>query len=213
MPGKNTRELGGKPLFMHTADFVLENMRKNDELCISTNDEDVIAIAEANNISVPFRRPDHLAGDQSGTYEVLIHALDYYKSLGRHFDAVMLLQPTSPFRIKSDHRNVLDEFDKECDMVVTVRESKDNPYFMLFEENTSGFLEKSKKGDFERRQDCPPVYAYNGSMYLIRVSSLEKSKIYQFNKIKKVVMPESRSIDIDTMADWILAEYTLNINY
>ena len=82
-------------------------------------------------------------------------------------------------------------------------------YFTLFEEDNNGFLYKSKKGDFERRQDCPKVYEFNGSMYLIKIESIKKYKIADFKNIKKIIMPNERSVDIDTIEDWILAEYYL----
>jgi N-acylneuraminate cytidylyltransferase len=92
-------------------------------------------------------------------------------------------------------------------MVVSVKIAKENPYFTLFENSSDGFIEKSKLGLFDRRQDTPEVYAFNGSMYLISVDSLKKSKLGDFKKIKKIIMPEERSVDIDTLADWSLAEF------
>ena len=97
----------------------------------------------------------------------------------------------------------------DLDMVVSVKQSKENPYFNLFEENSEGYLIKSKAGNFSRRQDCPQVLAYNGSMYLINTSSVKKYSFSEFSKIKKVIMPDERSIDIDTYADWKLAEFYL----
>ena len=90
-----------------------------------------------------------------------------------------------------------------------VKKAKENPYFTLFEENSEGFLNKSKIGNYERRQDCPEVYAFNGSMYLINIESIKKSRIAALKRIKKIIMPEERSVDIDTLADWALAEYYL----
>ena len=85
-------------------------------------------------------------------------------------------------------------------------------YFTLFEQNSEGFLIKSKDGNFERRQDCPEVYAFNGSMYLINNKSIKISRIAEFKNIKKIIMPDERSVDIDTLADWTLAEFYLNKN-
>ena len=211
LPGKNIKLLNGKHLISYSIDFALANAKQSDEICISSDDEEVINIAKKQGVGVPFKRPAHLASDVSSTDDVLIHALDYYKNKGKKFDTIMLLQPTSPFRINVDFENVINEYDEFCDMVVTVKEAKENPYFTLFEDKGNGYLIKSKSSDFCRRQDCPKVYAYNGSIYLIRVSSLQKSKIHEFKKIRKVVMPQERSIDIDTMEDWILAEYLSEI--
>jgi len=212
LPGKNTKALNGKPLVAYTLLFALENVQPGDEICVSTDDENVIGIAEDLGLAVPFIRPANLSSDVASSYDVIIHSLNEYTRGGKQFDAVLLLQPTSPFRRAEDLQKVIAKFDADCDMVVTVKEAKENPYFTLFEENHEGLLVKSKEGNFQRRQDCPPVYAYNGSMYLINTAALVKQKITDFKKVRKVVMPPERSLDIDTMADWVLAEYYLSTN-
>jgi N-acylneuraminate cytidylyltransferase len=210
LPGKNIKLLGYKPLITYTIDFALNNMQYEDELCISTNDESVIAIAQSKGVSIPFIRPEVLANDNASSYDVILHAINHYENLNLTFDVVLLLQPTSPFRIQADFTDLINKFDYDTDMVVSVKLAKENPYYTLFEENSEGFLDKSKIGNFERRQDCPEVYAFNGSMYLINIKSIKKSKISDFKKIKKIIMPEERSVDIDTLADWTLAEFYKN---
>ena len=210
LPGKNVKILGDKPLIAHTIDFALKNIKEEDELCISSNDAEVLDIAKSLRIDVPFVRPEELASDTANSYDVIMHAIKYYEDNNKCFDLVLLLQPTSPFRSQDDFDTLIQSYNDEVEMVVSVKKAKENPYFTLFEENESGFLDKSKKGDFQRRQDCPDVFAFNGSMYLLKVSALKNRTINEFKKIKKIVMPEERSIDIDTMADWILAEFYLN---
>jgi CMP-N,N'-diacetyllegionaminic acid synthase len=210
LPGKNIKILGNKPLIEYSIDFALENIKLGDELCISTNDCEVVRIAKCKGVSIPFIRPEELSNDTASSYDVLLHALNFYEGLGKKFDAILLLQPTSPFRNSIDFNKMINEFDFDTDMVVSVKLSKENPYFNLFEENQNGLLKKSKDGNFLRRQDCPTVYAFNGSMYLINTNSIKKSTLIEFKKIKKIVMPEERSIDIDTLVDWTLAEFYLN---
>jgi CMP-N,N'-diacetyllegionaminic acid synthase len=210
LPGKNTKILGDKPLISYSMDFALQNLKNGDELCISTDDENVIDIAIKKGINIPFKRPLELATDTSTTYDVLTHALNHYVKLGKRFDALLLLQPTSPFRTVNDLKLMLSLYDNNLDMVVSVKIAKENPYFTLFEENNLGYIIKSKENNFDRRQDCPQVFAFNGSIYIINISSLMKSKINEFKKIKKYVMLDKQSIDIDTLADWALAEFYLN---
>lgn len=210
LPGKNTKMLGEKPLIVHSIDFALKNIKSGDQLCISTNDDEVITIASNLGIQVPFKRPEELASDFATTYDVIMHAIKHYEDQNKFFDLVLLLQPTSPFRNQEDFENIIHAYEDDVEMIVSVKKAKENPYFTIFEENELGFLDKSKKGDFQRRQDCPDVFTFNGSMYLMSVNALKKSKIQEFSKIKKIIMPEERSIDIDTMADWTLAEYYLN---
>jgi len=91
-------------------------------------------------------------------------------------------------------------------MVVSVKETKSNPYYVLFEENQDGFLSKSKESNFTRRQDCPAVWEFNGAMYIINVKSLKNARLDSFQKTIKYVMSEMDSVDIDTMFDWQLCE-------
>ena len=212
LPGKNTKLLGDKPLIAYSIEFALQNMKEGDELCISTNDQSVVDIADRMNVKVPFIRPEELASDFASSYEVMLHAVEYYEKISKNFDALFLLQPTSPLRANDDYKNIISAFDNDVDMVVSVKKSKENPYFTLFEEDTLGYLHKSKEGEFSRRQDCPEIYAFNGSMYLIRIEAMKKSALNQFKKVKKVIMPEERSVDIDTLTDWNLAEFYLKVN-
>jgi N-acylneuraminate cytidylyltransferase len=95
-------------------------------------------------------------------------------------------------------------------MVVSVTETRANPYTVLFEENEQGFLVKSKEGNFTRRQDCPHVWEYNGAVYVINANSLRRNPINQFRKVKKYVMSEESSVDIDTHLDWDFSEFLIN---
>jgi CMP-N,N'-diacetyllegionaminic acid synthase len=210
LPGKNTKYLGEKPLVTYSIEFALNHLQSGDELCISTDDNGVLDIAKNMGVKIPFLRPLELATDTASTYDVLIHAINHYKNIDKNFDVLLLLQPTSPFRARNDLMEMISLYDQELDMVVSVKKAKENPYFTLFEEEENGLLIKSKSQNFERRQDCPDVFAFNGSMYLININSLLKMKISEFKKIKKLVMPEERSLDIDTLADWTLAEFYLN---
>ncbi len=214
LPKKNIKSLGGKPLIAYSIDFALQNATKNDIVCISTNDLKVIEIAKTDfNLDVPFIRPDALSNDTASTFDVIIHALDFYKENGLTFEKILLLQPTSPYRIKQDFEKINDIYKKEsADMVVSVKKSKESPYFTLFEEDKTGILKKIiPNSTYLNRQECPPVYVYNGSMYLVNVSKFLQKSNFNFENIIKYEMPESRSVDIDTQIDWILAEHYQNI--
>ncbi len=210
--GKNIKKLAGKPLICYSIEFALQNMTLNDELCISTDDLNVLEIAKNLKINMPFVRPDELASDTSSSRDVIMHAINFYENNNKFFDFVLFLQPTSPFRIKEDFENLISEISRDIEMIVSVKKSKENPYFNLFEECNEGYLAKSKASIFSRRQDCPNVYAFNGSLYLIRVSAIKEKNLQDLTKIKKIIMPENRSIDIDTLADWKLAEFYLDKN-
>ncbi|MFN5622066.1 MAG: cytidylyltransferase domain-containing protein [Flavobacteriales bacterium] len=205
LPGKNTRVLAGKPLIQHSIEFAL-SLSDASDICVTSDDDAVLTIAAQCGIPHPLRRPDELASDTAGTREVMLHALDTYAERGVHYDAVVLLQPTSPIRRKQDAEAMLALFTDDVDLVVSVREAHDNPYFNLFEEDANGLLHLSKPSHFTRRQDCPKVYAYNGSIYIIRASRLREQPLSSFTRIRKYVMSAECSIDIDGEMDWRMAE-------
>ena len=209
---KNVKILGDKPLISYTIEFAIKIKECGDIVCITSNDNDVIQITQNYTNVVPLFRPEEFASDTAGMNDVLIHGLSHFENQGFFFDKLLLLQPTSPFREKSDYLMMNGLLDQNSDMIVSVSESKANPYFNLFEEDVSGFLKKSKIGDFKRRQDCPKTYEYNGSMYLIRTEKLKKYGIHGMKNIKKFEMSHEKSIDIDTELDWLIVENILKMN-
>lgn len=213
VPRKNIKPLNGKPLIHYSIETARE-VFPDVVICVSTEDEEIRQVVESSGLKVPFLRPEELATDSVGTYEVLLHAISYYESQGIFFDYLLLLQPTSPFRTKKHIEDIIGlmKNNEGVDMVVSVRESKDNPYFMLYEEKETGLLEKSKQGNYTRRQDCPKVYAFNGSMYLMKIDSLKKQKINEFQNVLKYVMDDYYSVDIDTPRDWEYVEWILSKN-
>ncbi len=212
VPRKNVRLLNGKPLIAYSIEMAL-SVASAEDICVTTDDDEVIEVAKSCGLEVPFKRPAHLASDSAGSYEVLLHALAHYESIGRRYDAVMLLQPTSPFRTSQHLKDITSLYTPQLDMVVSVGRSHQNPYFNLFEEKADGFLEKSKSGHYEGRQAVPPVYFYNGSLYLINVNSLKEMPLSAFEHVKKFLMSDICSYDIDTMLDWAICETILANQY
>ena len=208
LPGKNVKVLAGKPLICHAIDNA-RALSTDDNICISTDDDTIIGIAENYGLPVEFKRPSDLAADNSGMYEVLLHALNHYERRGKRYDVTVLLQPTSPFRKVNQIAEAISIFQSDIDMVVSVKETHSNPYSVLFEENPHGYLEKSKKGNFVRRQDCPTVWELNGAIYVLNVESLRRKPISEFDRIVKYCMDDLTSIDIDNKIDWMFSEFLI----
>jgi len=211
IPGKNIKLLGGKPL-IHYSIKVARQIANDEDICVSTDDQEIIRVVNSVGLKVPFLRPTKLATDTAGSYEVILHAIQYYKSIGKKYDVVVLLQPTSPFRNVTNLKEAIGLFSSNIDMVVSVFETRSNPYYVLFEEDENGFLRKSKQGNFARRQDCPIVYEYNGSIYVMNVKSLKEKSFTQFGTIVKYVMDSEYTIDLDTQLDWEFAEFLIKSN-
>jgi CMP-N,N'-diacetyllegionaminic acid synthase len=208
IPGKNIKLLGGKPLIQYTVETA-RAIATDDNICISTDDLSIVNVLKALGYNVPFVRPAHLASDLSGSYEVILHALEFYEKQGRTFEKLILLQPTSPFRTAKQVTEALALYTPSIEMVVSVKETRANPYYLLMEENADGWLEKVKSATFNRRQDVPVVYELNGAIYVINVEKLNRQPISSFRFIRKYVMDELCSLDIDTPIDWVLAEALL----
>ena len=209
IPYKNIKLLNGKPLINYTLDLV-KGIIPDDDVCVSTDDEKIIKVVEDYGLKVPFVRPDELASDTATSLDVIFHAIKFYQEKGREYDYTLLLQPTSPLRTKEQLLECLDKIGKEeFEMIVSVKLTEVNPYYMLAEEDENGILKKSKESKFTRRQDCPDVWEYNGAFYLINNQALLQKKDTAVLEKKKLVMDTSSSVDIDTPLDWIITESIL----
>jgi N-acylneuraminate cytidylyltransferase len=126
------------------------------------------------------------------------------------YDCIVLLQPTSPLRTVADVENALQLYNHDVDMVVSVAEALSNPYYTCYETTPEGFLHISKgDGLYTRRQDCPKVWEYNGAVYVINPASLRRMALGEFKRRIPSVMDRSRSLDLDTLTDWMIAETIL----
>jgi len=210
IPYKNIKLLGGKPLIQYSIDLAREIA--NDELiCVTTDDQKIIEVCESLNLHVPFVRPAELSTDTAGSYEVLLHALDFYTKQGKIIDKIILLQPTSPFRTIQQLKDALAMWKEDSELIISVKKTKANPYYLLMEENEEGFLEISKKaGNIAQRQSAPNVFEINGAIYIISAKKLLQEKTLRAFKTKKYVMDELSSVDIDEPLDWLFAETIIN---
>jgi len=206
IPGKNIKSLCGKPLIAYSVE-VARQLADDCDICVSTDDVHIANVVRSMGLDIPFMRPDYLATDGCGTYEVLLHAVKFYEDMGRNYDTLVLLQPTSPMRTAEDVRATINAYSPDIDMVVTVTEAASNPYYNCYETDENGFLHVSKgDGKYVRRQDAPKAWEYNGAVYVININSLKQMPLSQFPKRKMVEMSRERSIDLDTPLDWIIAE-------
>lgn len=210
IPGKNIKLLDGKPLIHYSIEYARQ-FASDERICVSTDSDEIIETVAQTGLKVPFKRPAELATDTAGSMEVILHALNYYASKIAGIDKVVLLQPTSPLREKRHFLEALNLFSPDTDMVVSVSESALSPYYNLFEEGGDGFLRLCINNKiYSRRQDVPPVYAYNGSIYIINRESLKSvNSLGSLQKIKKYVMEPAFSVDLDTPDDWEYLEFQI----
>jgi N-acylneuraminate cytidylyltransferase len=123
------------------------------------------------------------------------------------------LQPTSPFRTYDDVAGAISLYTDSIDMVASVKPASCNPYYDGYEDDAEELLTISKgDGTIERRQDAPRVWQLNGAVYVINPESLKNKGLSGFTRIRKYVMDELHSLDLDTMFDWKVAELILKEN-
>lgn len=207
IPHKNIKPLGGRPLIAYTLDVARELAPSPAHIFVSTDSDDIARVAEECGVPVPYRRPAYLSGDTASTDDAILDAMRVADEAGTEYDCVVLLQPTSPFRTADDVRATLARYTPDADLAVTVCAARTNPYVNCYETDADGYLHISKgDGHPVRRQDAPPVWEYNGAVYVINPESLRRSHMNAFTRRIPVEMPRERSLDLDTPLDWMVAE-------
>lgn len=209
VPGKNIKLLGGIPLIEHTIRHALQVASDPEDVVVSTDSEEIARISVKAGACVPFMRPKELASDTAASRDVILHAVDWFGS-DKNYDRVVLLQPTSPFRNIEDIKKAETLFnEKRPDMVVSVRKALSNPYYNIYECRPDGSLFISKgDGMITRRQDAPPAWEFDGSIYVIDIGALRNTpSLARMPRILPVENSCPYNIDIDSEADFILAEY------
>jgi CMP-N,N'-diacetyllegionaminic acid synthase len=208
IPGKNIKNFNGKPLIYYSIDLA-RAFADDKDICVSTDSQDIVSAVREYGLEPPFTRPVEYATDTASGYDVIKHAIQFYEEKGVQYDRVVLLQPTSPLRTIKHLKESLELYSDDVDMVVSVQEMY-NPIYLCYNEDENGFLKKAAENKYTRRQDMPKVYKYNGAIYIMKVESLKRTSLAEFTKIRKYVMDDTDSVDIDTPLDWEIAELIYN---
>ena len=207
IPRKNIKLLAGRPLIDYSIAAARDAGADDDHVILSTEDDEIASVARTCGLAVSYRRPESLATDTAGSREVILDVMDWADRQGLKYDCVVLLQPTSPMRTAEDILATLAAYTPEVDMAVTVVEAASNPYYNCFETDADGYLHISKgDGLYTRRQDAPAAWEFNGAVYVINPQSIRQMPLGAFPRRVAVPMPRSRSIDLDTPTDWMVAE-------
>jgi len=201
---KNIKLFNGKPLIWYTIE-VARSLFNDEIICVSTDDIQIKSLVESFDLKVPFLRSNDLAQDSSSTQDVILDALKWYNHNSYHPDTVILLQPTSPLRTIHHLKEVLLRWEGNIDMITSVSKPFFNNLKNIFHEKSNGFLHKIEQDDISKF-DNSSIYQLNGAIYIINVESLKAKKISQFSKVKKFLMEQSISIDIDDIDEWEKAE-------
>lgn len=191
LPGKNIKLLNGTPLIAYT---IKEALNSNlDEFIVSTDSEEIAEVARNYGGKVPFLRPAEIATDNASSLDVVLHALDFMKEHeNKEYDAIMLLQPTTPYRDSADINQAINLLiSSDADSVISVTDvGGTHPARMKFIVD-GNLIDPPFVEAFEgqNRQELPPMYIRNGGIYLTKVDTIRKGS-FKGNISKALVMPE-----------------------
>lgn len=209
VPRKNIKELCGKPLLTYTVESALAAKRLARTI-LSTDDTEIAEIGRNSGIDVPFMRPFELATDNATSFQVVLHAVAELEKQNEYYDAVCLLQPTSPLRRSDDIDGCIELLENSrADSVFTVLPvpQEYNPQWVYVRGDEGELkLASGEAAPVSRRQDLPEAFHREGSVYVTRRDILfEHGNLYGRN-IRGFVVTERGSVNIDTLDDWHSAE-------
>ena len=213
VPKKNSKLLGKKPLIAYTINDA-KNSKLLTEIVVSTDDQEIASQAEIAGCKPPFVRPAELAMDTSTSLEVVQHALSFFESINIFFDAVCLLQPTSPFRPQGFIDKAIEKFiASQSDSLVSVLPipNEFNPHW-AFEENEIGLLQiaTGEKNIITRRQELPRAFYRDGAVYITKTEVIKNGSLYG-EAIAYIESNPQFHVNIDTLEDWEKAEKLLTL--
>jgi CMP-N-acetylneuraminic acid synthetase len=209
VPGKNIKLLAGKPLIAYAIETALAT-RRFESVIVSTDSEEIAAISRRFGAATPFLRPAELASDTAPEWNAWRHAIQFVQNHHGVFDIFVSLPATSPFRNVNDVRGCMSllEENPETDIVLTGRRAERSPYFnmVLVDERNFARLVIEPKNNLVRRQDAPEVFELTTVAYAARPHFILRADNVWAGKVRMVVIPEERAMDIDTKHDFFIAE-------
>ena len=207
VPGKNTRDLAGRPLLAHSIQLALE-ISTVEKVFVSTDDADIANVARKYGAEV-IDRPEELALDDSPEWKAWQHAVKWVYESGDSFEVFLCLPTTSPLRNRNDVNQCLKTLDEGIDIVVTLTDTNRSPWFNMVKRESDGSYNLLLGGNehIKRRQESPTIYDMTTVAYVTRPAFiLNNDKIWD-GKVGGVVVPPKRAIDIDTEFDLLIANF------
>lgn len=210
LPKKNIKLLGGKPLISHTIETALLST-SIDYIIVTSDCDDILNVASSYKDVLCLKRPEDLASDTASTVDVILHAIEYAKSFCSDISTLCLLQPTSPLRNSQDIDGAISLYNEQvATSVVSVSECSHPPQWFTKIEPIECFREFAKSLARARSQDLDKYYQLNGAIYLTDLKSFQaEEKFLTKENCFPYVMPQTRSVDIDSELDFKFAELLL----
>ena len=205
LPGKNLLPLGGIPLIGHSIN-IAKALPQVSKVFVSTDDAEISKVAKSFGAEV-IKRPSELAGDKSPEWGAWQHAIRHLEEAGEEFDTFLSLPATSPLRAVADVEAALSALDDETDAVITVTPASRSPFFNMVSRDQDGSCRILVASDgYTRRQDAPEAFDITTVAYVLKKAFIHQASGLLDGKLKAVVVPKERAVDIDDSLDFKFAE-------
>jgi len=210
VPGKNIKEMCGKPLIAYSIEIAQE-IDGIEKIFVSTEDDNIATIAKKYGADI-IPRPSNLAQDDSPEWLAWQHAIKWLVDRGDYFDIFISLPATSPLRNNNDITQCIALLDEKTDVVIGITGANRSPWFNMVQENDSGFVDVLMKNGnrYTRRQDTPVIFDMTTVAYVSRPKFITNFTGIFEGKVKGVEIPAERALDIDTELDFQIAEFLIN---
>lgn len=213
IPKKNIYHVAGHPLIYYSIQAAREAREAGavDRVIVSTDSEEIAAVARECGAEVPFIRPAELSSDKSKSADLMIHAVNFYRDRGEYYDDIVLLQPTSPLRRGEDIVGAVALYDRKqgTSLVSCYREESVSEYNTYYRKDDMGIALNPDHNKGKRRQDLPELYVRNGAVYITDVEYLLAAELVISDEPVIYVMPAERSMNIDTRYDMELTQWLM----
>lgn len=209
LPGKSLKRLGGRPLIAYPIETALES-GLFERVIVSTDSEEIAAVAQRYGAETPFIRPAELATDTASEWLAWRHALIETERLFGQIDVFVSLPATSPFRNLSDVSRCVERLEASptVDIVITGRKAERSPWFNMVKLDNDGLASVviKKDNNISRRQDSPKVFDVTTVAYAAKPSFILSNSCLWDGRVGFVEIPVERALDIDTPFDFFIAE-------
>ena len=210
LPGKNIKELCGKPLIAWSIDTGLKS-KYIDELIVSTDYQDIADIAKEYGANVPFLRPTYLSSDMATSFDTLKHTIDFFKNkFNKEYDYIILLEPTSPLRASDDIDNMIEKIikhEKKYDSIVSIGEAHEHPSIMKKIVNQNSLDSYCENLELKsRRQDNDIAYFPYGVAYIVETEVFLDEKTFYTMKNTFFEIQRYQCYEIDDIFDFLAIE-------
>ena len=211
LKNKNTRKLNGKPLIMYSIETA-KNIKEISRIFVSSNDPKIKKIAIKNHCIV-IDRPEVLAKDNSPEWKSWKHAVNFVKNkYNKNFNFISI-PPTAPIRSVSDVRRCIQALDKNIDIVITLSKSNLDPNFnMVMKKGEKVITFRNNKNNYSSRKNSRNIYSITTVAFVSRPDFILKHKNCFEGRVKGIVIPQHRAVDIDDEFDFSIAKIMLKQN-